>query len=48
MLWTAIAALQREQPQLLCLVYTGDDLSKQSILQKVKVGLGRSSLMLLM
>lgn len=36
-LWTAIAWLQRERPNALCVVYTGDQVSKEEIVDKVKV-----------
>lgn len=38
MLWTAIAALQRNEPDVVSVVYSGDiDASKQDIIDKVKV-----------
>lgn len=38
-LWAAVACLQREEPDVICLVYTGDiDASRQEIVDKVKVG----------
>lgn len=37
-LWTAIAAIQRQEPDLVCVVYTGDfDFSKDAIIERVKV-----------
>jgi hypothetical protein len=39
-LWTAIAAIQRTQPDIVNVVYTGDvDSSKQAIIHAVKVKL---------
>jgi ALG11 mannosyltransferase N-terminus len=39
-LWTAIAALQRTDPDVLSVVYSGDiDASKEQIISKVKVNL---------
>lgn len=39
MLWTAIAAMQRTDRDLVSVVYTGDtDASKAQIIAKVKVG----------
>ena len=39
MLWAAVACLQREEPSLICVVYTGDvvDASKEDMLAKVQV-----------
>lgn len=38
MLWTAIAALQRSDPDIVSVVYSGDiDASKEEIIDKVKV-----------
>ena len=38
MLWTAIAALQRNEPNVISVVYTGDtDATKEEIIDKVKV-----------
>lgn len=40
MLWAAIAYLQREEPNVVCVVYTGDtDVTKSEIIDKVKVSL---------
>lgn len=40
MLWTAIAAMQRTEPDLISVVYSGDvDASKDMIIEKVKVNL---------
>jgi hypothetical protein len=37
-LWTAIAALQRNEPDVISVVYSGDiDATKQDIINKVKV-----------
>lgn len=37
-LWTAIAALQRNEPDVISVVYSGDiDASKEEIIDKVKV-----------
>lgn len=37
-LWTAIAFMQRTEPNVLSVVYTGDaDATKEQILEKVKV-----------
>ena len=37
-MWTAIACLQREEPNVICLVYTGDtDASKSEIMSKIEV-----------
>lgn len=37
-LWTAIAMLQREEPDIISIVYSGDaDATKEQILEKVKV-----------
>lgn len=37
-MWTAIAALQRTDPDVLSVIYTGDiDASKGQIIDKVKV-----------
>lgn len=39
-LWAAIAYLQREEPNVVCVVYTGDtDVTKSEIIDKVKVSL---------
>lgn len=46
-LWTAIAALQREEKDVICAVYTGDAgkaggaVGKEAMIDKVKVGLHR-------
>lgn len=40
-LWTAVAHMQRTEPGLICVVYTGDiDATKDDIITKVKVGSG--------
>ena len=37
-LWTAVAHIQREHKDVICVVYSGDvDASKQEIIEKVKV-----------
>jgi alpha-1,2-mannosyltransferase len=37
-LWTAIAAMQRAEPDIVSVIYTGDvDTSKQAMIDKVKV-----------
>ena len=39
MLWTAVACLQREEDEVVCVVYTGDavEVSKGEMIDKVKV-----------
>ena len=38
MLWTAIAAIQRTEPDVVSVVYSGDvDATKEQIIEKVKV-----------
>lgn len=37
-LWTAVANIQREHKDIICVVYSGDgDASKEEIVEKVKV-----------
>lgn len=44
-LWTAVAGLQRTEPDVVSVVYSGDvDATKEEIIEKVKVGPFRSSL----
>lgn len=39
MLWAAVACVQREEPDVVCLIYTGDvQATKDEIVNKVKVG----------
>ena len=39
-LWTAVAAMQRSNPNLVCAIYSGDtDATKEEIIAKVKVSL---------
>ena len=39
-LWAAIACMQREQPELVCVIYTGDvGVKKQDMVNKAKVGI---------
>lgn len=46
-LWTAVAALQREEKDVICAVYTGDAgkaggaVGKEVMIEKVKVGIQR-------
>lgn len=44
MLWVAVACLQREEPSLVCVVYTGDVVhtSKDEMIAKVQVSTPRS------
>lgn len=43
MLWTAIAAMQHSDPNLLFVVYSGDvDASKEEIIAKAKVSVQRT------
>lgn len=43
MLWTAIAAMQHSDPNLLFVVYSGDvDASKEEIIAKAKVSIERT------
>lgn len=48
-LWTAIACLQREEPDVVCVVYTGDAVisSKEAMITKVLVSPAAISLRLL-
>lgn len=40
MLWTAVALIQRTEPDIISVVYTGDtDATKEEIIRKVKVSL---------
>ena len=39
MLWTAIACVQRTDPEVVSVVYTGDDVSKDAMIAKVEVRL---------
>lgn len=39
-LWAAIACMQREQNELVCVIYTGDvGVKKQDMVNKAKVGI---------
>ena len=39
-MWTAIAHIQRTEPDIVSVVYTGDiDVTKEQIVSKVKVGI---------
>ena len=43
-LWAAIACMQREQPELVCVIYTGDvGVKKQDMVNKAKVSIAHHS-----
>ena len=46
-LWTAIACVQRTDPEVVSVVYTGDDVSKDAMIAKVQVRLLASKLSVL-